>query len=1730
MLKRGNSCVIPVMNQILPRHIRRSCGCVAALFAAAFLPLAHAGGVHDIPLVSIPLARSPIVLDGSLADWPETRPITIVPIDPGLAKSGSASLGQLRRHPDSATLQAAYDRKALYFGIVWKGPSRAPDVGSVDLHIKTDRIVHVRVASSSGGRQRPLQERVDDGKSWRQVGSGGARCVMAAHADGTTTQEIRIPWSDLTRDGVAVGSIGMAADFAWPGLTPTFLRQLPPGVLHDNTHLTACFLTSAGKLFGRDSYLGSPSDWGDLKFVAAPQANATQVSTLATGATETYVVRLPTPPPVNGRLTGWSPSRFQSVVYAPGFLGDRYSARIATAYDADYLYIATHVKSPGGPLNTEPEATQAGYAGGDCLQVRLNDGQHTVNLCGWYDSVHRKPALTADGNDLKNPYLRGQGAKEAFQIDPDGQGYTQVMAVPWRVLPAGTAPKAGDVWKGTFQVWWSGLEPQFTVLANPVLAPGGGIADTYLIPEESNVTIGIFDAQGHLVRTLIKDAHRRGGRNTEYWDGKDQFGQAVAAGRYSVRGIAHPPIEVRPVVSLGNPGTPPWPTADGRGDWLSDEAAPQGAVTDGTNVYLAAPGSEKGHAIIAVGPDGKRLWGYDEAVYPRCVSLALQGRYLFALFSGPESTHPSKQTQGADKTGRAFILCLDKNTGAPALFSTQKTDFQVATWPYVDQVVGLWDLRTHKTFTPTDYEGQPRYFADDVGEPTEAVGIAAAGGRLYVSMLTQDQLLILDAATGKQLGTIPVPQPVGLHPLADGRLLGVSAGKIVTIDPATKAVTTLIAHDLAAPHDVATDRAGNVYVSDWGASFQVKVFSPGGRFLRAIGTPGGRPWVGRWDPNGMLLPRGIAVTDDGKLWVAEDDASPNRVSVWNAATGRLLRDYLGPAPYGGGANFWVDPKDASTVVAAGTLFHVDYAKKTWTPVATPFRRLSGAAPFTPNGMHGGEPGNRTLVHDGRQYVFSTTDAYQMVVLRRDGDRLTPVAAIGCLGRLITTDGTQKQIWDSDIGDHRIADYYPGFFKGHVGDNYLWVDKNGDGEVQPDEMQWVHSQARWDTYAPGGLLPEIITGWGFGVGPDGTIYLNGFCRDRNVISRLDLPGWSPGGAPLYDLAAARPIIVAPGTEGVEGLYVDAAHHLFVTRPYEWSKPTRALDVYDRDGKRLWSFAAPAGPQQADDFLADNVIGEFREPGGERVLASWLWHGNYKPYLFTADGLYLSSLLDDTKLGPTATWDESYKNYFQAPDGTAYIVNGGNDAYHIDKIVGLDRLHRFSGSISVTASDLKAAAASAQASAAPPPLSPPIIRVAWLRTPPAMDGRPGDLDRDRGVVLPGSRGRSARIALGRDRNNLYLSYEVHGAKLVNKGGDWQRLFISGDCDDLMLHAGPWTPHFAPAEGDERLLLSLYQGRPIAVLYRPVVPGSTSSTRLMGATIDQIVRLTSAKIVYQRSGDGYTLQASVPLPELGIDPAESDALHGDVGVIYADETGANRSLRLYHYNHDTGMMSDLTTEATLQPGNWGDVELPLGPNLLKNGDFEEPLAATPDAGWAVSAVRNGVTAGISDSVALSGSHSLLLQQTAPVTFTPEAYALPDYGEFEKSANGGQGGGYAAVSQRAPVTGGQRYALRFHLRTLAFSGGENKAPGPNRGYVSLEVWVHWEGADGSLWVLNHQDTTPAWITLTDARFNYFSVPMPYTAPAGATSAVIEFSLSDNFANVLPKAYVDDVELAEAP
>src|SRR5208282_2005028 len=96
------------------------------------------------------------------------------------------------------------------------------------------------------------------------------------------------------------------------------------------------------------------------------------------------------------------------------------------------------------------------------------------------------------------------------------------------------------------------------------------------------------------------------------------------------------------------------------------------------------------------------------------------------------------------------------------------------------------------------------------------------------------------------------------------------------------------------------------------------------------------------------------------------------------------------------------------------------------------------------------------------------------------------------------------IWDSDLGNRLVTNFYPPFFSGHANNNYTWTDDNGDGLVQPGEMQWVRALGGNDTYGPG-TQPIALTYWGVSIGSDWTIFWSGSYKNQSFIFRLDLKG-------------------------------------------------------------------------------------------------------------------------------------------------------------------------------------------------------------------------------------------------------------------------------------------------------------------------------------------------------------------------------------------------------------------------------------------------------------------------------------------------------------------------------------------------------------------------------------------------------------------------------------------------
>jgi hypothetical protein len=81
------------------------------------------------------------------------------------------------------------------------------------------------------------------------------------------------------------------------------------------------------------------------------------------------------------------------------------------------------------------------------------------------------------------------------------------------------------------------------------------------------------------------------------------------------------------------------------------------------------------------------------------------------------------------------------------------------------------------------------------------------------------------------------------------------------------------------------------------------------------------------------------------------------------------------------------------------------------------------------------------------------------------------------------------------------------------------------------------------------------------------------------------------------------------------------------------------------------------------------------------------------------------------------------------------------------------------------------------------------------------------------------------------------------------------------------------------------------------------------------DEVADISGSVVLAGHDG---VFEFSVPLGVLGLRPEKGAEILGDLGILRGD--GAQTTRRIYWNNLDTGLVSDLPSEARLRPTNWG------------------------------------------------------------------------------------------------------------------------------------------------------------------------------------------------------------------
>lgn len=1052
----------------------------------------------------------------------------------------------------------------------------------------------------------------------------------------------------------------------------------------------------------------------------------------------------------------------------------------------------------------------------------------------------------------------------------------------------------------------------------------------FTLKEPGYVTLVVENTKGVRVRNLVSETWFPAGNNIAYWDGMDDLGRDLDAakhglyhipakfvdpGQYRVRGLVRGAIAAKYEFSAYYTGTPPWRTEDHTGAWLANHTPPKAALfVTGDRSPTKQPAVLLG-CYVTEGPDGMAWVDLDGR--KRGGKAWIGGNWTSAPFMAGDNGE--KRVPGAD----AYVA---------------------STWETAKRS-GLGELRLNMlTANPekNDYKVKEVLLhplgplpGEDKGKVIG--GMAAYNGIVVISLEIRDQLLFIDAAKGKVVDSLKIKAPRGLAFDAKGRLLVLSEGKLLRLN-GTKP-ETIVTKGLEDPVAITLDREGKIYISDRGNSHTVKIFNASGAFLRSIGKPGA-PAAGVYDPLHMNNPAGITIDEKQQLWVTEEEYLPKRVSVWSM-DGKLVNAFYGPSKYGGGGT--LDAQDKKRFYYAeeehGAMeFLLDWEKGTSTisrvyykpgknDLKLAFRAAGPEIALYRNGQR----------YFTNSYNSSPTNGHSTAFLFIERNGIVYPAA--AMGRAALWDKLKEDAFRSKLPAN--IDLSSNGPKSEC--FFIWQDANADAQVQPDEVQFRKGVAGGVT-----VMNDLS-----------------FCVSRlnDTATRFIPVAYTKEGIPQYNINKREILatgVQRPGSSGGDQVLV---------APDGWSILTLGVQPFSqysfsgtKNGVPMWSYpnmwpglhashSAPLPDREGE------LIGPTRLLGGLMNVSDagplWAINGNHgNVYVFTSDGLFVATLfkamrvskpwrmpvatrgmvLDTLSLGEENFWP----SITQTSDGKVYLVDGARTT--IIRLDGMDNIHRLPDAmINISKTDLERSRVWLAEQEANRQREQGVkeLKIAINPAHPVVDGQIDDW-RDAAWVDIEKRGAKAYFnadtkpydlsgAMRVSGDRLYIAYKTGNTQLLENSGEMPTApFKTGGALDVMIGAaGKADPERKnPVAGDCRLLVTVVNGKPLALLYRAVVPGTRIEDKVPFSSPANTVLFDKVDDVSRQiefAGKEGNYEISIPMNVIGLNAADGVEIKGDIGVLRG-EKGLTTS-RMYWSNKATGSTADVPSEAMLTPNLWGN-----------------------------------------------------------------------------------------------------------------------------------------------------------------------------------------------------------------
>ena len=1201
------------------------------------------------------------------------------------------------------------------------------------------------------------------------------------------------------------------------------------------------------------------------------------------------------------------------------------SARVAAMWDADSLYLGLSWRDPTPMQNKVDPVTLFGNGWrSDCAQFRMDMDGFISHLAAWYYTTEKRPAMTIaygrfnvkDGSQAKvnrPPYPERLGAQQAFKPAPDGKGYVQEIRIPWGALTAdGKHPAPDADLRMVVELFWGGPDaqswPKSRVADN---LADGETRDQYLWNNPKMWGRLILDDRGHLNLPLppwnVARAEPQGLVPIKFKLPRDGFVT-----------IAVEDADGNRVASLvggarlkAGENTVRWSGLTDRGDIVPEGTYRwRGLYRDALEVRWLMSFNEPNAACPWPNAQGTGAWGPDRG----CLLAAAAGDgRVYLAGQGAESGSP---VFAVDEAGKKLWSARsgepDRLAYADGTLYGYTSAGDANYFGLVPRGLMQFDAKSGRWLDVPIPGGKPTKRLALLPETETVAGFAADAGGLYVSLKGKGLVRMFSRRTFVAHRDLKAPGAGEIFAIAGSKLLAATSQGIVELDIETGESVPVIEGDFGAATGLTADAKGKLIAVAFGAPrHQVVLFdrekTATPALVATLGKEGGRAPAGPYDPNeGFLNPRGLALDAAGKLWVVEEGFHPKRVSVWRRDGAKVawVRDFIGGTAFGAGGV--INPLDPTQAFYDDMQFKIDLGTGTWQLKAVGFERPDNAkelgllpeADDSPAGV--GLGAEYMTVYKGRAYLHIVRGARQIFREGKDG---------------------RWQLCVFIDPKRKLA----------------WIDKNDDGQVQPDEL--VRGGAGdWGETDYWGMRPSAEMDLFFtrGMGTPGL--------------RLRCKGVTKEGTPLYEFDSFEPM----AGECCNGIgLADGSYN---------SGSSSGRGNYFDEMRRIW----PEGVDRRTFWFRGEHTGSWasRMPEPGLVLCPRLPHGavdvpqikgevvcwvsDYgQRYLFTDDMLYVDQLFADAR-SESEEWPDAPRRGFlanrMAPGQDAlggqfthlkdgrYLLTAGATDCRVFEVTGLDTLKRFEGEVDIRPEDVERANEIREFHTSDGKVS-KSITLPRTAAPLAIDSPLAEWGAAKSFLLPVDEARFARIHVAYDDMNLYVAWDVTTPRpLANRASRWELAFKGGDAVDLMFRTPSPTPGDPIIrEGDLRVLITQWRGKITAVLYRPfsttrkpfMFEGLDSAEKANGVPMDEVRVADEVKAAVETGKDRYVVKAEIPWSLLGGLPATDADGRIDFGVLFSDAKGVTAT-RAYWSNRDTLVVTDIPTEAELKPANWGKMRL--------------------------------------------------------------------------------------------------------------------------------------------------------------------------------------------------------------